>query len=180
VRAGLKFHFAEGVNGNNGVATHLQRLMAVRSLFERTLIYVTAYIAASDIAASTPEVQGWLTALSKLQLGGERTYGFGCDSLVSGPTVSSGWWDYPVILSGTRPEVSVDVGRSLLAHVDGSQLRPLDVEYGSLEPLLGRDTTPQAAFGKDIRAMGVYWQPGTMGQRSIQWQIMSMGLWQTL
>jgi hypothetical protein len=33
-------HFAEGVNGNNGVATDLQRLMAVRSVFERTLIYV--------------------------------------------------------------------------------------------------------------------------------------------
>ena len=33
-------HFAEGVNGNKGVATDLQRLMAVRSLFERTLIYV--------------------------------------------------------------------------------------------------------------------------------------------
>ncbi|HXH13907.1 MAG TPA: hypothetical protein VNP04_29570 [Alphaproteobacteria bacterium] len=33
-------HFAEGVNGNQGVATDLQRLMAVRSLFERTPIYV--------------------------------------------------------------------------------------------------------------------------------------------
>ncbi len=33
-------HFAEGVNGANGVATNLQRLLAVKSLFEQTLIYV--------------------------------------------------------------------------------------------------------------------------------------------
>lgn len=33
-------HFAEGVNGSNGIATNLQRLLAVRSLFEQTLIYV--------------------------------------------------------------------------------------------------------------------------------------------
>ncbi len=33
-------HFAEGVSGSSGVATNLQRLMAVRSLFEQTLIYV--------------------------------------------------------------------------------------------------------------------------------------------
>ncbi len=33
-------HFAEGVNGANGIATNLQRLLAVKSLFEQTLIYV--------------------------------------------------------------------------------------------------------------------------------------------
>jgi hypothetical protein len=33
-------HFAEGVNGQNGIATNLQRLLAVKSLFEQTLIYV--------------------------------------------------------------------------------------------------------------------------------------------
>ncbi len=33
-------HFAEGVNGAEGVATNLQRLLAVKSLFEQTLIYV--------------------------------------------------------------------------------------------------------------------------------------------
>jgi hypothetical protein len=33
-------HFAEGVNRQNGIATNLQRLLAVKSLFEQTLIYV--------------------------------------------------------------------------------------------------------------------------------------------
>ncbi len=33
-------HFAEGVNNSEGVATNLQRLLAVKSLFEQTLIYV--------------------------------------------------------------------------------------------------------------------------------------------
>lgn len=33
-------HFAQGVNGQNGIATNLQRLLAVKSLFEQTLIYV--------------------------------------------------------------------------------------------------------------------------------------------
>ncbi len=36
----ILLHFAEGVNGVNGVATDLQRLLAVKSLFEQTLIYV--------------------------------------------------------------------------------------------------------------------------------------------
>lgn len=33
-------HFADGTNGNDGIATNLQRLLAVKSLFEQTLIYV--------------------------------------------------------------------------------------------------------------------------------------------
>lgn len=33
-------HFAEGVNNVNGIATNLQRLLTVRTLFECTLIYV--------------------------------------------------------------------------------------------------------------------------------------------
>ena len=33
-------HFTDGANGNDGIATNLQRLLAVKSLFEQTLIYV--------------------------------------------------------------------------------------------------------------------------------------------
>jgi hypothetical protein len=39
-QASILGHFAEGVNGQNGIATNLQRLLAVKSLFEQTLIYV--------------------------------------------------------------------------------------------------------------------------------------------
>lgn len=39
-RQSILRHFAEGVNGQNGIATNLQRLLAVKSLFEQTLIYV--------------------------------------------------------------------------------------------------------------------------------------------
>lgn len=39
-QASILRHFAEGVNGQNGIATNLQRLLAVKSLFEQTLIYV--------------------------------------------------------------------------------------------------------------------------------------------
>jgi len=39
-RQNILRHFAEGVNGSEGVATNLQRLLAVKSLFEQTLIYV--------------------------------------------------------------------------------------------------------------------------------------------
>jgi hypothetical protein len=39
-RQNILRHFAEGVNGTNGIATNLQRLLAVKSLFEQTLIYV--------------------------------------------------------------------------------------------------------------------------------------------
>ena len=33
-------HFADGTTGSDGIATNLQRLLVVRSLFEQTLIYV--------------------------------------------------------------------------------------------------------------------------------------------
>jgi hypothetical protein len=39
-QASILRHFADGVNGQNGIATNLQRLLAVKALFEQTLIYV--------------------------------------------------------------------------------------------------------------------------------------------
>jgi hypothetical protein len=165
---------------------------------------LTAYIAASEMAATTPEVQGWEAALTKLQVGGERTYGFGQLSLVSGisgsaPTVND-LWGNQVQLGGTRPEVVIDADGSLLAHVDVSQLGSSDVEHGSVEPLLGRDTTgvngrrpppsssvepllgrdttPQSAFGKDIRTIGVCWQPGARLRLIQSFRIGEYGLWE--
>lgn len=155
-------------------------LCSLNSVCVGAPLYLTAYVAASDTANNTPEVQGWKTALSKMQIGGERTYGFGHIALVNGPTLSNDWWGNIVVLDKTLPEVIIDANRSLLAHVDASRLLPVDIEQGSIEPLLGRDTTPQAAFGKDINSMGVYWQPGTIVKNTIQCQIMPAGFWRTL
>ncbi|HXH13908.1 MAG TPA: hypothetical protein VNP04_29575 [Alphaproteobacteria bacterium] len=153
-------------------------LCALNGISAGAPLYLTTYLAVSDTIATMPEVQGWQAALPKLQLGGERTYGFGRMSLVHEPTPSDNkWWGHSVVLSRTRPEVSIDAGNSLLAHANASLLLPSDVKHGALEPLLGRDTTPQSAFGKDLQALGICWLPGTTVERPIRCQIMPMGLW---
>ncbi len=145
-------------------------------------LYLTAYIAASEAAATTPAVQGWRAGLARIQIGGERTYGFGHLSLVSdiseGAPVVNDLWGNEVHSGGTRPGVVICAGGSLLAHVDVSRLDSADVEHGSMEPLLGRDTTPQSAFGKHIRTIGVCWQPGTLLRADRSFRIGDSGLWE--
>lgn len=112
----------------------------------------------------------WKEALTQIQLGGERGYGwgrvtplkieednrcFGCDIRVHG-----------------TPAIIVPKTRSVPAHciADGKT-----IGRGEVEPLVGRETTSQAEFGGQVSQVTVCWVPGSTVNRETAFSISDMG-----
>jgi len=138
---------------------------------------------------ATPDAPaGWPAALTRLQIGGERGYGWGrlervaLDALPGTPTL----WDHdlkldgarPVVTlrDGARPVVTLRDGARLLAHtaVDGVDAR------GEVEPLVGRAWGARGA-GQKVEHLGVCYAPGAVvnvaADAEIHLRIGPYGLW---
>lgn len=142
-------------------------------------LYVSACIAESDSTATDMAVKDWKRSVKRLQIGGERNYGFGKISREDNPITCADWWGTEFI--SETAQVKIQSRQQLLAHTKSATSLPAEaVEYGTLEPLIGRDTTPQGAFGQNINHIGVCWQPGTTVKRLVTCQIGSTGIWQPI
>jgi hypothetical protein len=123
----------------------------------------------------------WQEVLSRLQLGGERTYGWGRVELHKPPENVQQFFDFHLDLNGKRPVVIIPVGKELLAHtlaVEFQGRRPVPGVSGPIEPLLGRETTNPQRFGGDLPPARICWQPGgtlTAGAKII---IGEYGIWE--
>ncbi len=140
---------------------------------------LTAFIAESDETAANEAVRDWKESLDRLRVGGERNYGFGKLSLKSRTDAGSDWWGIEFVRENAQVKIKSD--QRLLAHTEAvASLFAETIKHGSLEPLVGRDTTPQGAFGQNVRHVGVCWQPGTKIEKAITCQIKPMGIWQAI
>lgn len=128
-------------------------------------LFLTALIAEKENANG---VEGWRDACCRLELGGERTYGFGkltrteCKQLPENEYVTA-WFGSKFVSENAQPAVKLQKGEAVTAHtaIAGDCLK---VSLGQVEPLIGRTTTPGAEFGKEIELVGsaVYWLPGSV------------------
>jgi hypothetical protein len=139
-------------------------------------LYLTCLIAESDEASTSTSVKGWKQSIRRLQIGGERNYGFGRMESHSEPVVSHDWWGAEFVPDNAS--VKVQAGGSLPAHTRATSSLPGDqIHYGNLEPMVGRYTTPNGAFGQDVRSDGICWQPGTTLRRQVTCRIDDRGIW---
>lgn len=127
-------------------------------------------------------------ALQRLQVGGERTYGWGrlelqeftrCTDMIlffnSRESI-----DVNVDVNNTRPTLSFDKNGLLLAHtrVENTQAK------GEIEPLVGREWRAMEAthnkVGQYVACNGVYFAPGTRTVTSDihRFQIGNYGIWE--
>ncbi len=118
----------------------------------------------------------WRDALNRLQLGGERTYGWGRVRLAGKPEQPPSFWPgWQVNLDGTRPTLQASNGTSPRAYahvqVDGVTAR------GPLEPLVGRETKNANQHGETLSSAVICWAPGSQIQHQSTLQIDSFGLW---
>ncbi len=126
----------------------------------------------------------WENALKKLQLGGERGYGWGTINTVN--PVQSRPIKKDDACFGKFKFADDDQDRplfqaladntSLLAHtlVNGENLS------GEIEPLVGRTTTPAGEFGQSHSNAKICWKPGTTITEAGKYKIQPKGLWQIL
>lgn len=145
-------------------------------------VYLTGYL--FQRADSALE---WQSALARLQVGGERGYGWGQLELVSDPqplTAKQLFAKYSVTLPGERPQLRLTAEQRFLAHTlasnfEDSQAIPTAAASitGSLEPLVGRETKRASKFGQQPSPARICYVPGAFSQNELKVQIGPYGIW---
>jgi len=130
----------------------------------------------------------WQAALRRLQLGGERTYGWGRVDLspqtgtvgdrpeleAHGPLFDQ----WKVELDHDRPLVrATGDNPRLLAHTLATGPYALGDVRGALEPLVGRETSQAHQHGKAPINSGVCWLPGAPVPQGTRLVVQAHGIW---
>ena len=117
----------------------------------------------------------WREALNRLQLGGERGYGWGRVKLVDDMPKKSDCCFNSYTFDGTRdtPRITVKKDEPILAH---SLANGLDCK-GTIEPLVGRETNESRGFGGMISKAKICWMPGSIVKKGHEFEISSRGIW---
>lgn len=110
--------------------------------------------------------------LGRLQVGGERRYGFGQlrlkDFGQSDPPAG-----YSVLLNGSRPRLRIQTEKPLLAHTLANNVRA----HGQIEVLVGRETTQSHTFGGQLTPGRVCWAPGSVVKDDTELEMEPEGFW---
>ncbi len=123
-------------------------------------------------------LMNWQDAMNRLQLGGERTYGWGrvrLEKLEKLQEPQRFWTGWQAHLGGTRPILQANDGISsyAYAHVQADGVQA----HGTLEPLVGRETQNTNQHGETLSQAVICWQPGALFQ-STTLQIGYYGVWE--
>ena len=115
----------------------------------------------------------WHDALTRLQFGGERGYGWGKTELVSLEKTDDAF-SCTVDCSGRRPVITVPQDKRLLAHTKPDQI----MIAGEVEPLVGREWHTNSGAGAFITHFGVVYALGGRVKSERRFAVESFGLWQ--
>lgn len=135
----------------------------------------------------------WQDVLSRLQLGGERSYGWGRVQLKEPcqPITNPECFGYDLILDHERPLLRAkEKGARLLAHTRVSTIRDNSSNQNqivrqdrevAIEPLIGRETNDKTGFGRELSKQAeICWVPGGKVGKDEQFQILKRGIWEEL
>jgi hypothetical protein len=114
----------------------------------------------------------WRAVFEALRVGGERRYGFGRLSLTSNKetvTLSGA----SLITGGSRPRIRLEATSPLLAH---SPVQGLEAK-GSIEALVGRETTTSDRYGRELTRGEVFWAPGSFCDSACEFEVGRDGIW---
>lgn len=115
----------------------------------------------------------WKDALKRIQLGGERGYGWGRVELATSPIKVEKCFDRDIDISRHSPVISVPKHGPILGHtsVDGLNCK------GDIEPLVGRETSDKKGFGGHVSRAEVCYIPGAKVATGTTFNISSKGIW---
>jgi len=128
----------------------------------------------------------WKAALHRLQLGGERGYGWGRVEPLQDPEPwkkqSLFGGQYTIGSDDWPPVLKVEGGACLLAHTLAADFGPhkavSDVD-GQIEPLVGRETDPSdGRFGVQLSQARICYAPGAQVTQETRFAIGPYGIWQ--
>lgn len=121
-------------------------------------VYLVGYV---WLAKNSEDIiqQTWLKALHQLQIGGERTYGYGRTIPLTEPQETNQLFCQDLDRTRQDPIVLVRPNSKypLLAHVQHTEHTNI---IGQLEPFMGRKTSPAGKFGVELSKTDICWTPG--------------------
>jgi len=121
----------------------------------------------------------WQESLKKIQLGGERGYGWGRVKIAEISKLQREFFDgYSIDLDNENPILSVVLKENtyLLAHALASNLNL----NGLIEPFVGRETSKNKYFGGKYSNAEICWMPGSIINTKEKFEILPMGLWKNI
>ncbi len=116
----------------------------------------------------------WREVLGRLQLGGERRYGWGRVCLERQSQADTSLFGYAFERDKDRPRVHSERDQPILAHAQavGIQAR------GQIEPFLGRETRTDGRFGgSGLRSVQICWVPGSQVAQDCSFSLGEFGIW---
>lgn len=122
----------------------------------------------------------WKTALPKIQIGGERGYGWGRVSIEKNkPAECNHFFHYDFDSSQDEPVIKLPKGEFILAHTFALEEYEQQIE-GNIEPFVGR-ITEGGKFGAQFSEASICWVPGSKlvnaDKDSMKFMICENGLW---
>ncbi|MGQ9828795.1 MAG: hypothetical protein ACUVSW_13125, partial [Roseiflexus sp.] len=116
----------------------------------------------------------WQSAFKRLQIGGERGYGWGMLELEKcDPDQTKLFGKVDFDGSAAKPQISAKADSHLLAHTDAGGGARIS---GQVEPLVGREW--QAYPGERIAWNGVYFLPGSRLEEEKTFAVKGFGVWE--
>ena len=147
-------------------------------------VYLTGYVfqrEGSDL--------NWQEALNRLQIGGERGYGWGRVEVAALTDIRES--DVPLFgtghvacLDGDSVRIRLEKDQPLLAHAlaadfGGEHRAVPDTDItGPVEPLVGRETKPDTRFGVHLSRARICYAPGARVEKALQVQVGRFGVWE--
>ncbi len=121
----------------------------------------------------------WEAAVARLQLGGERGYGWGWVEQARSPAPATDLFGYALGLEGAEPTVTVPDGKPLLAHTFAQGVQA----QGEIEPLVGRewgDGEEGRGAGQRVVFTGLCYAPGSTVEAGATFRIGPYGIWEAV
>lgn len=146
-------------------------------------VYLTGYIFQEDGSDLN-----WESAMGRLQIGGERGYGWGRLQLFPATEIQDGeklfGTGHTVVLDEDKMKIRLKKGQPLLAHTLAEPFGEApsisnDAIKGPVEPLVGRETKLDTRFGVNLSAAQVCYIPGArVIDEELRIQIGNYGIWE--
>lgn len=156
---------------------HEVEFIAPYTLDTAEAVFLTGYVFERDGCTLQ-----WQLALDRLQLGGERGYGWGNIELVQVSLASGNQLFGGAVTfngDGERPVLHVQAQKHVLAHVAAGSNLPI---AGEIEPLVGRewrsDNQHQRYAGQHVAFSGLCFTPGSMTHQELHFEVQEFGVWQ--
>lgn len=135
---------------------------------EGNQVYMIGYIIEKDGCEL-----GWKEALERIQIGGERGYGWGRIELIGEPRKVETCFEYGLDNTGGSPQITVPGDYPILAHTVADDFECI----GAIEPLVGRETTGNKGFGGKVSNAAICWVPGSKVEEEKKFEILYRGIW---